>query len=78
MRSGKTCGKCGVEKGLDEYHRRRKAKDGRSPWCKACCADYNRQRIAADRGAQCLFKGYPGPGGPFPGAICSSINVVKA
>ncbi len=36
--------------------------------------DAEAQRIAAERGAACLFKGYPGPGGPFPGAICSSVN----
>lgn len=36
--------------------------------------DAEAERIAHDRGAVCLFKGYPGPGGPFPGNICSSIN----
>jgi methionyl aminopeptidase len=38
--------------------------------------DAEAQRIAADRGADCLFKGVPGRGkaGPFPGAICASIN----
>lgn len=38
--------------------------------------DAEAQRMAADRGADCLFKGVPGRGGagPFPGAICASIN----
>ncbi|MBT3278860.1 MAG: type I methionyl aminopeptidase [Phycisphaerales bacterium] len=36
--------------------------------------DAEAQRIAHERGAACLFKGYPGPGGPFPGAICASVN----
>jgi methionyl aminopeptidase len=38
--------------------------------------DAEAQRMAADRGAACLFKGVPGRGkaGPFPGAICASIN----
>ncbi len=32
------------------------------------------ERICAEAGAECLFKGVPGPKGPFPGAICCSIN----
>lgn len=32
------------------------------------------ERLTADAGATCLFKGVPGPKGPFPGAICCSIN----
>jgi methionyl aminopeptidase len=38
--------------------------------------DAEAQRICHAHGAQCLFKGVPGRGkaGPFPGAICVSIN----
>lgn len=38
--------------------------------------DSEAQRLAELRGAACLFKGVPGRGkaGPFPGAICASIN----
>lgn len=32
------------------------------------------ERMCQDAGAQCLFKGVPGAGGPFPGNICCSIN----
>ena len=38
--------------------------------------DAEAQRLCEAAGAQCLFKGVPGRGkaGPFPGAICASIN----
>jgi len=38
--------------------------------------DGEAQRLCEAAGAQCLFKGVPGRGkaGPFPGAICASIN----
>jgi methionyl aminopeptidase len=32
------------------------------------------ERMCRQAGAQCLFKGVPGAGGPFPGNICCSIN----
>lgn len=32
------------------------------------------ERMTLQAGGQCLFKGVPGKGGPFPGAICASIN----
>ncbi|MFA6134381.1 MAG: type I methionyl aminopeptidase [Phycisphaerae bacterium] len=34
------------------------------------------ERLCLEHGAQCLFKGVPGRGGagPFPGAICASVN----
>ena len=32
------------------------------------------ERMCNQAGAQCLFKGVPGAGGPFPGNICCSIN----
>ena len=34
------------------------------------------ERLTAENGARCLFKGVPGRGGagPFPGAICASLN----
>ena len=32
------------------------------------------ERITKDAGGECLFKGVPGRGGPFPGSICASVN----
>ena len=31
-------------------------------------------KVITDAGAQGLFKDYPGPGGPFPGNLCISVN----
>lgn len=38
--------------------------------------DAEAQRLCKDHGGICLFKGVPGRGkaGPFPGAICASLN----
>lgn len=38
--------------------------------------DAEAERLCVEAGAECLFKGVPGRGsaGPFPGAICASIN----
>jgi methionyl aminopeptidase len=36
--------------------------------------DAEAERITLQRGAQCLFKGVPGQGGPFPASICASLN----
>jgi methionyl aminopeptidase len=32
------------------------------------------ERITRQSGGACLFKGVPGKAGPFPGAICASVN----
>ena len=32
------------------------------------------ERITLESGAECLFKGVPGRGGPFPASICASLN----
>ena len=36
--------------------------------------DAEAERLCRQAGAECLFKGVPGVGGPFPGNICCSIN----
>lgn len=38
--------------------------------------DREAQRMCLEHGGECLFKGVPGRGraGPFPGAICASLN----
>ncbi len=36
--------------------------------------DAEAERLTRDLGAEGLFKGVPGKGGPFPGTICASIN----
>lgn len=36
--------------------------------------DAEAERLTAELGAQALFKGVPGAGGPFPGTICTSLN----
>lgn len=44
----KTCTKCGVEKSLDDFHRRKTAKDGRSSHCRECRNTHGRNRYATD------------------------------
>ena len=36
--------------------------------------DAEAERLTVELGAEALFKGVPGRGGPFPGTICASIN----
>ena len=36
--------------------------------------DAEADRLTRELGAEALFKGVPGRGGPFPGTICASIN----
>ncbi len=36
--------------------------------------DAEAERMCREMGGECLFKGVPGPSGPFPGNICCSIN----
>lgn len=36
--------------------------------------DAEAERFGRELGAEALFKGVPGRGGPFPGVICASIN----
>ncbi len=36
--------------------------------------DTEAERFGKELGAEALFKGVPGRGGPFPGVICASIN----
>lgn len=36
--------------------------------------DEEAERMTLAAGGECLFKGVPGRGGPFPGSICASIN----
>lgn len=45
----KTCTKCKIEKPLDEYGRERAARDGRTPYCKACKKAYNAEYYIANR-----------------------------
>lgn len=45
-RTMKTCGRCGVEKQLDAFHKR--GKDGRQPICKQCRKDDDAARYKAD------------------------------
>lgn len=52
----KTCGKCGLEKSLDEFPLKNRVKNTRSSMCKDCHAEYsrehyqnNKQKYAAKR-----------------------------
>lgn len=36
--TAKRCSKCGKEKPLEEFHRRRRSPDGRTEQCKPCCS----------------------------------------
>lgn len=54
----KTCTKCGETKPLEEFHRNKRRKDGRYPYCKLCKSaddrayrEANRDRIAVRKGA---------------------------
>jgi hypothetical protein len=40
----KTCSKCKTEKSLELFHRSSRSVDGRNNWCKACFAEYERER----------------------------------
>jgi hypothetical protein len=44
MEERKKCGKCGEVKFFGEFALSRKAKDGRSYWCKVCATEYNKDR----------------------------------
>lgn len=39
----KICAKCDGNKPLGEFYRQAKRPDGKHPWCKECCRDYNRE-----------------------------------
>lgn len=41
----KTCTKCGVEKALEAFDRKKEGKLGRASWCKTCVRDYNRAHV---------------------------------
>jgi lysine/ornithine N-monooxygenase len=43
----KTCTKCGVEKELTEFSKRKNVKDGRTSQCKKCQIAYNREHYHA-------------------------------
>src|SRR5882757_8941368 len=49
MLHSKICGKCKLEKPLDEFHRRSDAVDGRQRMCKACNSDWVRGRYANNK-----------------------------
>jgi hypothetical protein len=38
----KRCGRCNEEKPVDEFPGDKRRIDGRYPWCKPCCCDYQR------------------------------------
>lgn len=42
----KTCGHCGIEKTLDEFHKRG---TGHQPWCKACKKERDAERFKEQR-----------------------------
>src|SRR6266536_537939 len=44
----KKCGRCGVEKPLDEFHQWNQ-RDGRQLWCKSCRKEYDRKYHARTR-----------------------------
>ena len=45
----KTCSKCELPKLIDDFHLQPAASDGRSPWCRSCVADYDREYHQANR-----------------------------
>ena len=46
---GRTCGRCGEEKPLDDFAWRRKAKDQRDNYCRPCRAEYKQEHYRANR-----------------------------
>lgn len=44
----KTCGKCGMEKSLDDFHRKKKGKEERQAHCKECVRAYFREWYSAN------------------------------
>ena len=61
----RTCGKCKIEKPLEDYHRNKNKLKGREYTCKACRAIYSKARmddvlapvINAKRGGRCSYCG---------------------
>lgn len=45
----KRCSVCGVEKPVEEFHCKSKAKDGRRDRCKVCAATYHRQHYTKNK-----------------------------
>lgn len=45
----KVCTKCSIEKPLNEYHKDKKAKDGRMNICKKCKAKYDKKYVSENR-----------------------------
>jgi hypothetical protein len=45
----KTCRRCHVAKPLDQFRRRREISDGRTPWCRACLSEYEREPVRTER-----------------------------
>jgi len=52
----------------------RRLEDIAAPGVTTAELDAEAERMCREMGAECLFKGVPGAGGPFPGNICCSIN----
>ena len=48
----KACTKCGVEKGIDDYYKRKDRTDGVYSWCNVCCKQYYKQRYESNREAE--------------------------
>lgn len=48
-RQSKTCGHCGEEKSRDQFAQRSRSRDGMSPWCRSCNAEYARAHYEANR-----------------------------
>jgi hypothetical protein len=41
----KLCGKCKIEKEINEFHKNKNCKDGLAYWCKDCCKNYRISNI---------------------------------
>lgn len=52
----KTCSKCGIEKPLDHFHKRKASIDGLQPKCKACVSTYLKCHYDANRDAHLANK----------------------
>lgn len=52
----KTCTKCGIEKSLDDFHKKKSAKDGKQSICKACNIAATRKYSIENKGKAAAYQ----------------------
>jgi 5-methylcytosine-specific restriction endonuclease McrA len=54
----KTCSDCGMSKPAEDFYVHKQTRDGRHPYCKACCAVRGRRNYQRNTGRQARRKAY--------------------